>query len=623
MPPSKRFRGHTGRVKLAHLLVAIAGTPLFVATAFAANPPPLEIAPVVVTATRTPQPIEQLLADVTVIEADEIRQSGAQSLAELLQRQAGIEIIQNGGPASTSGVFIRGTNRGQTLLLIDGLRVASATTGAASLEAVPLGQIERIEILRGPASSLYGADAIGGVIQVFTRKPADALSGNVGGGYGTYRTRTLSGGLSAAAGAFRVSVQAGARRSSGFDATTAAASFIHDPDRDGYDSEDIGASVALTVAPGHELSARLLRNRLDAQYDGGPGFDDRTLTTLETWQLASRNRVTDYWTSRLSAGESRDDSVSTTGFGEFAYRTQQRQYSWQNDFAMLMGSLSFAVERREERIDEDAGFALNERITNAALAVWQLRHLDHALQANLRYDRSNQYGGETTGAIAWGWRFAQQWRVTASYGTAFKAPSFNDLYFPGFSNPDLVPERARSIEAGLNGALDFGATRVQARAIGWRNQVDGLIVFQCDALFVCLPKNVDRALLTGVTLGIDADRRDTSLKASLDLQDPEDVTSGNQLPRRAKQHGALALVQRFGPVRLGVEVVASSYRFDDLANTRRLAGYAIVNVSAEWAVGGGVTLFARGDNVAGRDYVLAYGYATPGAQAFVGVRWQP
>ena len=130
------------------------------------------------TATRTPQPIEQLIADVTIIDADEIARSGAQSLTELLQRQAGVEILQNGGPGSTSGVFIRGANRGQTLLLIDGLRVSSASVGAPSLEAVPLDQVERIEILRGPASSLYGADAIGGVIQMFTRTPSEQFTGN-------------------------------------------------------------------------------------------------------------------------------------------------------------------------------------------------------------------------------------------------------------------------------------------------------------------------------------------------------------------------------------------------------------------------------------------------------------
>lgn len=589
----------------------------------AQSPGVARIGSIFVTATRMPQPIEQLIADVTIIDADEIARSGARSLAELLQRQAGIEIVQNGGPGSTSGVFIRGANRGQTLLLIDGLRVSSASAGAPSLEAVPLGQIERIEILRGPASSLYGADAIGGVIQIFTRTPSERFTGNASAGYGTYRTRTLSAGLSAGMGALRFSVQAGGRRSDGFNATTESASFIFNPDRDGYESDDIGANATLTFAPGHEATLQVLRNRLDAQFDGGPDFDDRTLTTLQTWQVVSRNRFLNGWTSRLSAGESRDDSVSKSAFGDFPFRTRQRQYAWQNDIAVPRGNLSLAVERREERIDEDAGFAVRERNTNAVTGVWQFRQEGHAVQANLRRDRSDQYGGETTGAIAWGWQFAPAWRVTASYGTAFKPPSFNDLYFPGFSNPTLVPERSRNVEAGLYWNRRIGELQVDARAVGWRNKVDDLIVFQCDASFNCLPQNVADATLTGATLGVDASWRDTTVKASLDLQSPEDEATGHVLPRRAKRHGVVVLMQRFGPMRLGVEVVASANRFDDAENLRRLAGYAIVNLMAEWQVGKGVALLLRGDNIADRDYVIASGFATPGAQVFLGVRWQP
>lgn len=589
----------------------------------AQGPSAVRFGPIFVTATRMAQPIEQLVADVTVIDADEIARSGAQSLAELLQRQAGVEIVQNGGPGSTSGLLIRGANRGQTLLLIDGLRVASASVGAPSLEAVPLAQVERIEILRGPASSLYGADAIGGVIQVFTRAPSEGVTGHAGAGYGTYRTRTGAAGLSVGMGALRLSLQGGGRRSDGFNATTDAAAFIFNPDRDGYRSDDVGANATLTFAPGHEATLQVLRNRLDAQFDGGPGFDDRTLTTLQTWRVESRNRFHERWTSRLSAGESRDDSVSKSAFGDFPFRTRQRQYAWQNDLGVPMGNLTLAVERREERIDEDAGFAVRSRDTNAVTGVWQLRYDAHAVQANLRHDRSDQYGGETTGAIAWGWRFAPQWRVTAGYGTAFKAPSFNDLYFPGFSNPALKPERARNVEAGLYWNRSSGDIQVELRAVGWRNRVRDLIVFQCDASFNCLPQNVTDATLAGVTLGVDAAWRDTTLRASLDLQNPEDDQTGHLLPRRARRHGAVVATQRFGPVRLGVEVVASSQRFDDAENLRRLGGYAIVNLTAEWPAGRGVSVLVRADNVADRDYAIAHGFATTGAQAFVGIRWQP
>ena len=586
-------------------------------------PPIAQLAPIVVTAARMPQPIATLTADLTVIDADAIAAAGARSFAELLQGQPGVEIVQNGGPGSTSGVFLRGANRGQTVLLVDGLRVSSSTVGAPTLEAIPLDQIERIEILRGPASSLYGADAIGGVIQVFTRRPGPGVSGRLSGGLGTDDTRTVAGGLSATLGAVALTLQAGHRQSDGFNATTDPSSFIWNPDRDGYDSNDVGASATLTLAPGHEASARYLRNRLDNQFDAGPGFDDRTRTTLEVWQVGSRNRFADAWTSQLTAGEASDDSVSSTAFGDYPFRTRERQYGWQNEFVLPHGTATLAVERREEHIDEEAGFAVTRRDTNAIVGVLQFARSDHTLQANLRHDRSSQYGGQTTGAIAWGYRLAPQWRVTASYGTAFKAPSFNDLYYPGFSNPDLEPETARNVEGSIHWSGQQGEWRMGARAVAWYNKVDQLIVFQCDDAFNCAPRNVDRATLAGVTLAGDAAFGGTSIRASIDLQQPEDDATGSLLPRRAERHGSLVVGQAFGPVQLVVEMIASSYRYDDAENTRRLGGYAIVNVSAEWPVGRGVTLLARGDNVFGKDYALAYGYATGGARAFVGVRWQP
>ncbi len=616
--PTNRRRWPCRALAPAALLVPSLGA----AQALPAQPI-AQLAPVVVTAARMPQPIATLNADLTVIDADAIAASGARSFAELLQGQPGVEIVQNGGPGATSGVFLRGANRGQTVLLVDGLRVSSSTVGAPTLEAIPLDQVERIEILRGPASSLYGADAIGGVIQVFTRRPGPGVSGRLSGGLGSDDTRTVAGGFSATLGAVALSLQAGHRQSDGFNATTDSSSFIWNPDRDGYDSDDVGASAAVTFAPGHEASARYLRNRLDNQFDGGPGFDDRTRTTLELWQVESRNRFADAWTSQLRIGEAADDSVSSTAFGDYPFRTRERQYGWQNELALPHGTATLAVERREERIDEQAGFAVTRRDTNAVVGILQFARSDHTLQANLRYDRSTQYGGQTTGAIAWGYRLAPQWRFTASYGTAFKAPSFNDLYYPGFSNPGLAPETARNVEGSVHWSGQRGAWRTGARAVAWYNKVDELIVFQCDDAFNCAPRNVARATLAGVTLAGDAAWQGTSIRASVDLQQPEDDATGRLLPRRAQRHGSLAVAQAVGPVQLMVELVASSYRYDDAENARRLGGYAIVNVAVEWPVGRGVTLLARADNAFDKDYALAYGFATGGARAFVGVRWQP
>jgi vitamin B12 transporter len=255
--------------------------------------------------------------------------------------------------------------------------------------------------------------------------------------------------------------------------------------------------------------------------------------------------------------------------------------------------------------------------------IYQLRAGEQALQANLRYDHSSQYGGETTGAIAYSYRVLPSLRLTAGYSTGFKAPSFNDLYYPYFSNPNLVPETSRNVEGGVywNGSV-AGAT-VEARAVAYRNRIRDLIVFQCDENWTCAPQNVAQATLDGVTLGLDL-RADSgaTITASLDLQDPHDDATGKLLPRRARQHGAVTVGYPLGPLRLGAEVVASSLRYDDAENRIRMAGYAIVNLTAEWALAGNVTLFARGTNILDRNYELAAGYATGGAQFFAGVRAQ-
>ena len=585
----------------------------------AAIPTPQRLDPVSVTATRSLQPTADLLADVTVIGPDEIARSGVQSLAELLQRQPGSEIVQNGGPGSVSGVFLRGANTNQTLVLVDGIRLTSSTTGSTALEAIPLDQIERIEVLRGPASSLYGADAIGGVIQVFTRRGTEDLSANLAAGYGTYSTRTVTGGVSGSVGPLRLSVQGGAARSAGFNAVVNPSSILYNPDPDGYSNANVSAYSTLAWAEGQQLTAQYFHNRLNNQFDGGPGFDDRTITTVDTWQVASRNQLAPFWVSLLSAGQGKDDSVSETGFGNFPFKTTQTQYLWQNDLTLPVGLLAAGLERREERVTTGDNFAVTSRNTNSVFGIYRLQHGANSLQANIRRDDSSQYGGKTTGAVAYGYQFAPSFRMTAGVSTGFRPPTFNDLYFPDFSNPSLEPETSRNVEIGayLYGSTTDGTW--EARAIGYRNRVSQQIVL--DSNFI--PQNIQRALLEGVTLGFSAQYGNTTITASLDLASPEDSVTGKLLPRRAREHGAVTVLQTIGPVRLGVEVIASSYRYDDAANTKRLAGYGILNLTAEWDVAKGWTLFVRGNNVFDQDYQLAADFSTGGATVFAGVRWRP
>ena len=602
------------RALIAPLLLAIP-------CAYAQSVKPLITDSYAVTASRSAQPIADVLADITVIDAATIARAGAQSLTELVQRQPGVEITMNGGPGSLSGIFLRGANRGQTLILVDGVRLSSSSAGATSLEAIPLDQVDRIEILRGPSSSLYGADAIGGVIQVFTRRGTSTLTGNASAGGGTYGTWDVKAGVGGTSGPVTFAAQGAAKGSNGFNAVVDPSSFLYNDDKDGYKNQSVSASLGYTWATGQELTGQFFRSHLNSQFDGSPGFDDRTITDAETWLVASRNVLAPFWVSRLSAGAGIDDSKSESAFDDFPFKTIQRQYTWQNELTLPLGMLTAGFERREEHLRTTAPFAVSNRDTNSFFGIYQLRHGEHALQGNLRHDDSNQYGGKTTGSIAYGYRFQPALRVTAGYATGFKAPSFNDLYYPGFSNPDVKPETSKNFEGGIYWNGIVGAASIELRAIAYRNRVSQLIIFQCDVDSNCAPQNVNRATLEGVTLGLEA-RADSGaiVTASLDIQSPEDDVTGKLLPRRARRHGALTVGYPVGPVRLGAELIASSLRYEDPANLLKMGGYAVLNLTAEWMVAPGWTLLARADNVFDKSYQLAAGFGTGGATVYAGVR---
>jgi len=579
---------------------------------------PALLDPVTVTATRSPQRLTEIIADVTVIGPDEIARAGAQGLADLLQRQPGVQIATTGGPGTTTSVFLRGANANQTLLLVDGLRVGSSSSGTAPFEAIPLSEIDHIEILRGPAASLYGADAIGGVVQVFTRSAGKGFAANASAGYGTYNTSQFSAGASGSAESWRIALQGGYQQSSGFNAIWNPANFSYNPDRDGYTNGNGSGSLTYRFAPEQQLSLQAFYSRLNAQFDASPDFDDRTITTVQSYAVASSNRLASFWKSTLEAGTSSDDSNSQTAFGPSQFKTVQRQYLWQNDLSLPLGALSLALSRREERLNTDAGFPVTARNTNAVIGVYQLREGANALQANLRHDQSSQYGGQTSGAIEYAYSLSSNLRASMSYGTGFKAPTFNDLYYPGFSNPDLVPETAHNLE----GALRYSDAMLNAGVVAYRNRVKDLIVFSCDADFNCAPQNIASATLEGITLELQALYGDTNIKGSLDFARPYDDATGNLLPRRARYYGSLQVTQSLGALQLGVQVIASSARYEDPANTRRMGGYAVVNFNAEYAVAPQWALFAIVGNAFDKNYELAADYNTPGSNVFAGVRYR-
>lgn len=581
----------------------------------AAEPPSLP--PVVVTATRTPQPATAVLADMRVIDAETIARAGALTFAELLQVHGGVEISTTGGPGQVSGLFLRGTNTNHVLLLVDGVRVNSTTAGTNAFEHLPLAQIERIEILRGPASSLYGADAIGGVIQVFTKQGPRTQASL---GVGRWGTREASLGLGRHLGATRLSLQAGVQRSDAFSATNEAASpFSFNPDDDGYRNANLGFSVEHDRAEGHTLALRALASRGTTHFDSGPDSDDVNRQRLASLAVESRDRLSPTWRSllRLARGA---DHIRTAGSFPGHFETDQDQATWQNDLAALGGEVVAGLEARREKVDSSTAYTRTSRRHWALFGGYSASIGAQLIEASLRHDDDSQFGGHGSGKLGWGWRFTPQWRVSASAGTAFKAPSFNDLYFPesfGFSgNPDLKPERSRNVEL----AARYDGAAARGGLVLFQNRIRDLIAV--DPTFSTVI-NVNRARIRGLTLDGAWHAGPWRLRGELTHQQAEDADTGARLVRRAEEFGSASIDYAQGPWRAGVELAASGERFGTLANSEasRMGGYALVHLSAGWSITPEWTLSARLNNAGDKHYEIAQGYNTPRRNLFVSLAY--
>ena len=570
---------------------------------------------VVVTAARIPQEASQSLQPVIVITADDIAESGQQTLVEVLQSRAGLEIASTGGFGQPSGVFMRGANSNQTLILIDGLRVNSATTGATALENIPLNQIERIEIVPGPLSSLYGSEAIGGVIQIFTKSAKYAPGASISAGYGSFNTRSVSGGINTRFNDTDFSLNAGYFISDGFDATKQPA-FQHNPDLDDYHNTNYSLKLAQHFTTDHEIGLTAFQSFGNTRFDSGPSTDDINRQTLSAFSLYTRNQLTAKWESLLRIGLSRDNSEISGAFPGF-FRTTQPQLTWQNNFKLSGGSLIAGFEFLDQKLASDTPYNATQRDIRSLFGGYVGEFGPHGMQLNVRNDDNSQFGNQTTGSVGYGYRLNPYLRLRASAGTAFKAPTFNDLYFPGFSNPNLQPERSRSYETGVV----VSAGEHHSSLIYFDNRITDLIAL--DNTFT--PQNVNEARINGGDISYQGSFAGFWANAHFTVQNPVNSSTGQLLQRRAKHYGSFIINRNLGPWKLGAELVTSGARFDSANEdpTTRLPGYALYNLTANYAFAREWSFNLRWNNVFNRNYELVQNFNTPGSNVFFALRYEP
>lgn len=583
---------------------------------------------VLVTATRTPQALADVISDSTTISAEQIAQAGAGSIVDLLKRQRGIEVTRNGGAGSSSNVYIRGANSNQSIVLVDGVRIGSSTTGAANWSAIPLTAIDRIEIVYGPLSSLYGADAIGGVIQIFTKKGQGAPAVTAFAGYGSDNTREADATVSGATGgehSFSYAVSAGKEKSDGFSTARPGLS-SYNPDDDGYDKENVSGQFGLQLAKGVEAGALFLHSRLEAQYDSGlSAYDTHSKATIDTASVFAKAQLLPSWRSMLQYSETRDKGANYTSALASGYTridTKQSFITWQNDVQIGADVLQLLYEHRKEEVDTNGAAAMNrDRNTNSFAASYNARRGAHLLSASARRDNS-VYGDKNTGSIGYAYNVSQSLRATASYGTSFRAPTYNELYYPAYGNAANKPEQGRNAEVGLR--YDDGINAISAGY--YRNRLTDMLVNTNPCPFGAgyptgCAYNVNRATLEGLTLSASTQVAGINLGANADLQDPKDDTTGKRLIRRAKRHANLTADYGIGALKAGVEVELAGERFENAANTVRLGGYGLVNLYATYAFNRDWSALVRWNNATDKQYDLARNYATPGSKVFAGIRY--
>ena len=587
---------------------------------------------VVVTATRTAVPVTDVIADVSIIDRATLDQAGQSSLRDVLAQLPGVQFVSNGSYRSSTGVFLRGATSAQSIVLIDGVRVGSATSGGASFENMPLDRIERIEILRGAASALYGPDAVGGVIQIFTREPTENLQLAANVGAGSDGQRQLGASVRGRSGAIGYSLGVSNEKASGISVITNPLARSYNPDNDSFDVTSVDAKLTAQLSKQHALTLGMMRSEMDYQFDGTAFPNPLGLTKLTTdaWSRPVLNSVNlkwdaqwlSNWKTSLILAENDDKSVSD--YYRYAdgalnnsskFNTHRNQLTWQNDLTFGADVLTLLLEKRSESVDSTTLYAVKERNIQGIMLSYALNKPTWNALAVVRNDDNSQFGSFNNWAVSGGYKLAPNLRAVASMGTSFQAPSFNQLYFPGFGTPTLTPQQNRGGEFGLK----YNQGSVAMSAVVYYNEVQG---------FINPSNNVQNSLgvLRGATLSMQAQRGDTSYSISYDYADPHTQPNGLRFVRIARNVLNLNATHRVGQGNLFGELKLSSDREDNKifgtgVGRTVLAGYGLLNVGANWELSKDVTLQARINNLTDANYALADGFSTPGRNLFVSLSW--
>lgn len=607
----------------------------------------LQLEDVVVTANRLPTDIKNTINTVSVFTREDIERLNPTDTFDLLNRVPGVQTSPNGGRGSATGIHVRGTSTGHTLILIDGVRVGSATSGGASLQHLDVNQIERIEVLKGASSTIYGADAVGGVIQVFTRRgTGTGLSPNVriaGGSFGTVEGNV---GVSGGSDKTRFSVNAATIHSDGFDRTDV--SFPSDDDKDGYKNSSLSFNISHQLTNDVEIGLSSLHQQGKTHYDNPFGrWDNTNFTsvdakpyddfTVSSTSLYVANKFTSFWDSRLELGHSEDKQenhdklypVEVTNFNNYRDSVQ-----WINRFTLSeQQSLLIGLDYLNDKVSSSTDYDVSSRYNQAAFAQYSLTTGTIGANLGVRYDDNQQFGDETTFNAAVSSFVGKDNQIILSYAEGFRAPTFNDLYWPAdpmwgaSANPNLKAESSKSYEIKWRSEL---TATTQLEASIYRTDIKDMISF------VTIPENIAKARIDGFEANLQQDIFGWQTNLGASIINPTDQDTKNQLARRAKRTLNLDTDRKFGDFSVGANWYIASQSYDDAANTTEVAGYGLVGLRGAWQASKELSIDLKVDNIFDKKYSRAaysytdasfnttsYFYQEERVSFMLGVSWTP
>ena len=610
--------------RLALLLGLIPASPLLAETLERENA--LKLPQTLITGNRQVEARSDSASANSVFTRDDIDRLQPTSLTDLLSRVPGVQVARSGGRGGLPGIYIRGTKSAQSLVLVDGQRMANATSADSNLQYLNIDQIERVEVLRGSRSVIYGSDAIGGVIQIFTRRgSAQAPQVRLHSAVGSYGSTLNSLGISGGDTQSRYNLSGSLENTAGINRTTV--SYPVDNDHDAYRNKSVSLNLSHTFTDTLEVGVSALKNtgktELDAMF-GQKGYSDFDISSVGGFVDA---QINDRWNSRVEWGhsENREKTRDKLSPDLYAFNTYRDSLNWQNNLTLNdQHSLIVGADSYEDRVRSSTVFDEDSRWNRAAFVQHRFHGDYFSTELGVRHDQNQQFGRYNTWSASLSVPLNVDNELLLSYSEGFRAPTFNDLYYPQFGNPALKPEYSKSYELQWRSQLT-DSSRLETSI--YRTDIRDAIV--ADANFI--QQNIGAARITGFESALHQEWFGWQSSLGVAMIDPRDRDTGHTLSRRARRTLSLDVDRQFDRIGVGASWQAVSSSFNDDDNKQPIGGYGLLGLRGNWIASPEVRLDLKVDNLLDKSFTRAlysydgnyYGYREERRNVQLAVTWTP